>query len=36
MGNLPAAARKIARVLRPGGRFLIAGSFSERLHPRVY
>lgn len=36
ISDLPTAAREIARVLRPGGRLLIAGSFSERLHPRGY
>lgn len=36
VANLPAAAREIARVLRPGGRLLVAGSFSDRLHPRAY
>lgn len=34
--DLRAAAQQIFRVLRPGGRLLIAGSFSERLHPRAY
>ncbi len=34
--DVPAAAREIARVLRPGGRLLTAGSFTERLHPRTY
>lgn len=34
--DMPAAAYAIADILRPGGRLLIAGSFSERLHPRAY
>jgi SAM-dependent methyltransferase len=34
--DMSAAAQTISDVLRPGGRLLIAGSFSERLHPRAY
>lgn len=34
--DMPAAAQAISDVLRPGGRLLVAGSFSERLHPRAY
>ncbi|ORB51559.1 class I SAM-dependent methyltransferase [Mycobacterium persicum] len=36
VADLEAAAGELARVLRDGGRVLVAGSFSERLHPRTY
>jgi ubiquinone/menaquinone biosynthesis C-methylase UbiE len=34
--DIVAAAQAISDVLRPGGRLLVAGSFSERQHPRAY
>jgi ubiquinone/menaquinone biosynthesis C-methylase UbiE len=36
VADLEAAASELSRVLRVGGRVLVAGSFSERLHPRTY
>lgn len=36
VADLHGAAREVARVLRPGGRLLIAGSFSDHLHRRAY
>jgi SAM-dependent methyltransferase len=36
IADLQAAALEMSRVLRVGGHVLVAGSFSERLHPRGY
>lgn len=36
IADLQAAAVELSRVLRTGGRVLVAGSFSDRLHPRGY
>jgi ubiquinone/menaquinone biosynthesis C-methylase UbiE len=36
IADMEAAAVELSRVLRPGGRVLVAGSFSGRLHPRGY
>jgi ubiquinone/menaquinone biosynthesis C-methylase UbiE len=36
IADLSAAVAELSRVLRVDGRVLIAGSFSERLHPRAY